>query len=137
MAATPPSGVPAVDDGQLISTNPATGVEVGRFPVASASDVADAVSRAREAADWWADLGFDGRRKRLLHFRSLLTQRLDEVTALMNAEGGKPHNDALVEGITAIDHIAWAATHARQELGPRRGSSSVLLKEHTSRLEYL
>jgi acyl-CoA reductase-like NAD-dependent aldehyde dehydrogenase len=137
MTATRTPGVPAVDDGALISTNPATGVEVGRFPVASADSVADAVSRAREAALWWAGIGFDGRRKRLLHFRSLMTQRLDELAALMSAEGGKPHNDALVEAIAAIDHIAWAATHARKVLGPRRVSSSVLLKEHASHLEYL
>jgi acyl-CoA reductase-like NAD-dependent aldehyde dehydrogenase len=137
MTATRTPGVPAVDGGELISTNPATGEEVGRFPVASPDDVAAAVARAREASIWWAELGFDGRRRRLLRFRSVLAQRLDELAELMNAEGGKPRADALVEAIAAIDHVAWAATHARKVLGPRRVSSSMLQKEHSSHLEYL
>jgi succinate-semialdehyde dehydrogenase / glutarate-semialdehyde dehydrogenase len=137
MTATRTPGVPVVEDGTLISTNPATGDEVGRFPVASPDDVAEAVRRAREASRWWAGLGFAGRRARLLRFRSRLAQRLEALTALMKAEGGKPEADALVEAIAAIDHIAWAATHARRVLGPRRVASSLLQKEHASRLEYL
>src|SRR6266542_3159217 len=49
MTATRTPGLPVVEDGMLLSTNPATGAEVGRFPVASADDVAAAVARAREA----------------------------------------------------------------------------------------
>ena len=136
MTATRTPGVPAVDDGALISTNPTSGDEVGRFPVATAETVAEAVARARTAAAWWAGLGFAGRRARLLRFRSLLAQRLRELAALMNAEGGKPEADALIEAIAAVDHIAWAATHARKVLGPRRVASSMLQKEHSSHLEY-
>jgi succinate-semialdehyde dehydrogenase / glutarate-semialdehyde dehydrogenase len=137
MTATRTPGVPAVHDGALISTNPATGDEVGRFPIASADDVTAAVARAREASRWWAGLGFAGRRLRLLRFRALLTQRINELAKLMNAEGGKPEADALVEAIAAIDHVSWAATHARRVLGQRRVASSILQKEHSSHLEYL
>ena len=83
MTATRTPGAPYVDSGALVSTSPATGEEVGRFPIATPEDVNAAVARAREAATWWSHLGFDGRRRRLLHFRSLLTQRLGELTALM------------------------------------------------------
>ena len=137
MTATRTPGVPAIDDGSLISTSPASGDEVGRFPVASADHVTDAVARARDAAGWWAGLGFAGRRKRLLAFRSVLTNRLEELAELMHREGGKPTADGLVEAIGAIDHIAWAAHHARKVLGRRRVGSSVLLTEHSSYLEYL
>ncbi|WP_238008133.1 aldehyde dehydrogenase family protein [Dactylosporangium sp. AC04546] len=137
MTATRTPGVPAVDEGSLISTSPATGEEVGRFPVASADHLTGAVARARDAAAWWAGLDFAGRKHRLLAYRSLLTNRLEELTALMHREGGKPKADALVEAIAAVDHIAWAAQHARKVLGRRRVSSSLLLKEHTSYLEYL
>jgi succinate-semialdehyde dehydrogenase/glutarate-semialdehyde dehydrogenase len=136
MTATRTPGAPYVDSGALVSTSPATGEEVGRFPVATPEDVTAAVARAREAALWWSHLGFDGRRPRLLHFRSLLTQHLGELTALMTAEGGKTEADAQVEVITAIDHIAWAATHARKVLGLRHVASSMLQKEHSSLLEY-
>src|SRR5688572_28059897 len=111
MTATRTPGAPVVEDGMLISTSPATGEEVGRFPVASAEDIAAAVERAREASRWWADLGFGERRRRLLRFRTLMTKRLDELTKLMYSEGGKPEDEALMEAGTAIEHVAWAAHH--------------------------
>jgi acyl-CoA reductase-like NAD-dependent aldehyde dehydrogenase len=137
MTATRTPGVPAIDEGSLISTSPASGEEVGRFPVASPDHVTDTVRRARDAAGWWAGLGFTGRRKRLLAFRSVLTNRLEELAELMHREGGKPTADGLVEAIAAIDHIAWAAQHARKVLGRRRVGSSVLVMEHSAYLEYL
>src|SRR6266542_1176945 len=97
MTATRTPGLPVVEDGMLLSTNPATGAEVGRFPVASADDVAAAVARAREAGRWWASLGFAGRRQRLLRFRSLMANRLTDLAKLMHDETGKPVAEAIVE----------------------------------------
>lgn len=129
-------GVPVVVDGQLVSTNPVTGAEVGRFPVADAEAVAEAVRRARAAQVWWRDLGFAGRRQRLLRWRSLMTSRLDELIELMHAEGGKPRADALVELAPALDHVAWSARNARRVLRARRVKGSLLLPEFSARLEY-
>src|SRR6266540_2075183 len=137
MTATRTPGLPVVEDGMLLSTNPATGAEVGRFPVASADDVAAAVARAREAGRWWASLGFAGRRQRLLRFRSLMANRLTDLAKLMHDETGKPVAEAIVEAAGAIDHVAWAARNARRVLGPRRVSSSLMQAEYSSHLEYL
>ena len=49
MTVTTIPGASTVVDGELISTNPATGAEVARLPVAAAADVAAAVARARDA----------------------------------------------------------------------------------------
>ena len=54
--------------GDLISTDPRTGAEVARFPIADAASVVDAVDRAREAAQWWGDLEPKARRSWLLRF---------------------------------------------------------------------
>ena len=40
MTATRTPGVPVIEDGQLVSTNPVSGAEVGRFPVAGPAEVA-------------------------------------------------------------------------------------------------
>jgi acyl-CoA reductase-like NAD-dependent aldehyde dehydrogenase len=136
MTATRTPGVPVIEDGALVSTNPATGAEVGRFPVAGPEDVATAVHRARGAAEWWAGLGFAGRRARLLRWRASLADRIGELAALMHDEGGKPVAEAIVESAGAIDHVAWAARHARSVLGPRRVSSSLLQIEYSAHLEY-
>ncbi len=40
----------------------------------------------------------------------------------MHAEGGKPVADAIVEIVTAIEHIDWAARNARRVLGAAPGA---------------
>ncbi|GAA1876883.1 aldehyde dehydrogenase family protein [Asanoa iriomotensis] len=137
MTATRAAGVPVVEDGWLVSTNPATGEEVGRFEVASSDEVSEAVGRAREAATWWVGLGHAGRRARLLRWRSLLAQRVEEAAALVSREGGKPVAEAIVETVAAIDHIDWAARNARRVLGPRRVRGRLSLAEFSAHLEYL
>ncbi|MGE5829026.1 MAG: aldehyde dehydrogenase family protein, partial [Micromonosporaceae bacterium] len=119
-----------------MSTNPVTGAEVGRFPVADAAAVAATVARARDAGEWWRELGFDGRRERLLRWRAVLARRLLELAEIMHAESGKPIGDAVVEAVGAIDHIAWAARNAKRVLRPRRVPSSLLVLEFSARLEY-
>ncbi len=136
MTATRTPGVPVVDDGVLISTNPATGVEVGRFPVSDAVAVAAAVARARAASTWWAGLGFAGRRARLLAWRASMARRVSELAELINAEGGKPVAEGIVEAAAAVDHIAWAARNARRVLRLRRMPSSLMVLEFSAFLEY-
>jgi succinate-semialdehyde dehydrogenase/glutarate-semialdehyde dehydrogenase len=137
MTATRTPGLPVVEDGHLVSTSPATGEVVGRFPVASVDEVAAAVARAGKAALWWAELGFGGRRQRLLKFRSLLANRVTELAEVMHSEGGKPQAEAIIEIAGAVDHLAWAARNARRVLGPRRVRSSLMQAEYSSHLEYL
>jgi acyl-CoA reductase-like NAD-dependent aldehyde dehydrogenase len=136
MTAVHVPGTPVIEDGRLVSTSPATGAEAGRLPVATAEDVARAVARARAAGEWWAGLGFTGRRERLLRWRSVLARRIEELAELVHTEGGKPVGDAVVEILTALEHIDWAARNARRVLGPRRVRSRLILAEFTGHLEY-
>ncbi|SCL13030.1 aldehyde dehydrogenase family protein [Micromonospora inyonensis] len=129
-------GTPVVHDGRLVSTSPATGAEVGHLPLATAEDVHRAVERGRAAGAWWVGLGFTGRRARLLRWRALLAQRIEQFAELMHAEGGKPIADAVVEVVTAIEHIDWAARNAGRVLGPRRVRSRLILAEFSGHLEY-
>ncbi|WP_045742435.1 aldehyde dehydrogenase family protein [Actinoplanes rectilineatus] len=136
MTATHVPGLPRVEDGQLISTNPATGEEAGRVPVADETAVTDAVTRARAAGLWWQGLGWEGRKTRLLRWRSLIVHRIDELAALTHSESGKPVTDGLMEAAAAIEHLDWAARNAKRVLGPRRVRTRLLVAEHTGHLEY-
>src|SRR4051812_34242709 len=118
------------------STNPASGAVVGVFPVHDADAVRETVARARVAARQWADLGYDGRGTRLSAFRGYLARRLHELADLMHRENGKPHADAILEITLAIDHLAWAANHARKVLGPRKVHAGMLAANHAAYLEY-
>lgn len=119
-----------------MSTNPATGAEAGRLPVASPADVEATVARARAASGWWAGLGVAARRERLLRWRSRLASRIEELAELVHVEGGKPVAEAVIEVVTAVEHVDWAARNAKRVLGPRRVRSRLMLAEFAAHLEY-
>ncbi|MCG5468389.1 aldehyde dehydrogenase family protein [Micromonospora sp. LAH09] len=136
MTAVHVPGTPVIEAGLLVSTSPATGIEAGRLPLATDADVRQAVDSARAAGEWWAGLGFAGRRDRLLRWRALLAKRIEQLAELVHVEGGKPVADAIVEIVTAIEHIDWAARNAGRVLGPRRVRSRLILAEFSGHLEY-
>ncbi len=119
-----------------MSTNPATGAEAGRLPVASPAEVEATVAQARAASGWWAGLGVAARRERLLRWRTRLASRIEELAELVHVEGGKPVAEAVVEVVTAIEHLDWAARNAKRVLGPRRVRSRLMLAEFSAHLEY-
>ncbi len=79
-----------------------------------------AVERARPAAQWWAELGFAGRKTRLRAWRAILATRIDELADLIHRENGKPELDAVGEIALAVEHLDWAAGAAKKVLGRRR-----------------
>ncbi len=105
------------------SLNPANGDVVGTYPVEGKAEVDAAVARAREAAEWWGGLQLQGARRVPLTWRSVITRRIAQLAELSHRETGKPHGDAQLEIIIAIDHIAWAAKHAKKVLGPQKVSA--------------
>jgi acyl-CoA reductase-like NAD-dependent aldehyde dehydrogenase len=122
---------------KLESVNPATGDVVGVHVVAEAPDVDEAVARAREASTWWAELGFEGRKRILDQWRGVLARRMPQLADVVHQETGKPHADAQLEVGLAIDHLAWAASHAEKVLGPRKVSAGLLMANHAASVEYL
>jgi acyl-CoA reductase-like NAD-dependent aldehyde dehydrogenase len=116
--------------------NPATNEVIGTYPIFNAQDVAGTLERARPAAQWWADLGWSGRKQRLLAWKSHLTRYIGRLAELVHTETGKPLADAQLEILLAIVHIDWAARHARRVLGPRHVRSGLVSFNQTATLEY-
>ncbi|MFP8870074.1 MAG: aldehyde dehydrogenase family protein, partial [Myxococcota bacterium] len=82
----------------LISTSPAEPeLELGRFSVADAEDVAAAVERARRAFPDWRDAGFEKRATILRRFRDLANEHAPEYARLIAMESGKAMWDATGE----------------------------------------
>lgn len=121
---------------RFASLDPRTGEVVAHHPIHTAAEVEDAVSSAREAAAWWAGLGFEGRKTKLDAWRRVLSQRADEFISLISAETGKPADDSRVEIALVMDHLHWASGHAGRVLGRRRISSGMLMFNHSATLEY-
>ncbi len=120
----------------LETVNPATGEVLATFPVHGRREVDAAVATAREAASWWAGLGWSGRRVRLLAWKSHLVRYMGRLAQLMHEETGKPLDDATMEIILAVLHIDWAARHARRVLRPRRVRSGLAAINQAATLEY-
>ena len=118
-------------------THPATGARVGTYPIHTATDLERVVAEARAAQQWWADLGFVGRRKRLLRWTSWLARHVDEICELGNAETGKPKGDVLFELLAGLEDIRWAAKNAERVLQRRRVFPGAAMANFEASLEYL
>lgn len=118
------------------SLDPRTGDVVATHPVHSADDVRRAVERARDAHAWWGGLSFDERKEHLLRWKGVITRRMQQLAQVMHAETGKPHGDATLEAALAIDHLHWAASHARKVLGKQRRSPGLLMANMAASVEY-
>ena len=121
---------------RFASVDPATGEELATWPVDDEQTVREAVDGALLAATWWADLGYDGRRERLLAWKGVLARRVRQLAHLVHRENGKPVDDAILEIVLTIDHVDWAARHARKVLGPRTVRPSLLSLNQQAWLEY-
>ena len=118
------------------SLDPATGEVVGTYPMHDAQAVHAAVVRSRAAAGFWSTLPFAERGRRLVTWAAVLTRRMGQLAELVHAETGKPHSDAQLEIVMAVEHITWAARHAPKVLGPQRAPAGLLLRNHTATVEY-
>ncbi|MBN9212008.1 MAG: aldehyde dehydrogenase family protein [Microbacterium sp.] len=119
------------------SLSPLDGTVVRTFPVHDADDVATSVARARRAARDWRSLGFAGRRRALAAWRRDIVAHLDDLIAVVRAETGKPAGDARLEIMLALDHLAWAASHARRVLRWRAVFPGPLMLNQSASLGYV
>ncbi|MFL6062385.1 MAG: aldehyde dehydrogenase family protein [Marmoricola sp.] len=118
------------------SLDPRTGDVVASHPIHTEADVRAAVARAREAAAWWGGLTFSERAERLKAWKTLVTQRVDELAKVMQAETGKPYGDAMLECALAIDHLAWAGSHAGKVLKRRKVPSGLVMANQKATVEF-
>ncbi len=86
----------------IVSTNPATGEVLGELACASASDVLNAVLRARQAQPEWEATSVRERIAVLRRFQQLLSEQRDQVADLICREAGKPAVEALATEVLVI-----------------------------------
>ena len=104
---------------EIVSTNPADGSIVGRFPVADAAQVRAAVERARAAQPAWNQLGVRKRIQILRRFQRLLQAQKTQVSGLISREAGKPEVEALLtEVMVVLDAVRFLRKHAYRAFRP-------------------
>ncbi|HSE98248.1 MAG TPA: aldehyde dehydrogenase family protein [Blastocatellia bacterium] len=90
---------------EIVSINPATLEELGRFQVASAAEVGEAIARARTAAPAWATLSYRNRARYILKVRRALYDRQNEIINIISDETGKPPFEALTTEVFPVSDL--------------------------------
>jgi malonate-semialdehyde dehydrogenase (acetylating)/methylmalonate-semialdehyde dehydrogenase len=88
--------------------DPATGRQTGEVPLASTSEVDDAVKTAVAAGRDWRTSSLSRRAAVLFAFRELLHTRTDELAAIVTAEHGKVLSDAVGEIARGLENVEFA-----------------------------
>lgn len=94
--------------------NPATGREIGRVPLATASDLDHALEVTHLSFEKWRQTVPDQRAKILKRAADLILQRAPQIAAQMTLEEGKPLNESLDEVTRAAEYFEWFAESARR-----------------------
>ncbi len=88
--------------------NPATGAPTTRVPLASASEVDNAVANAKAALPGWAATPPAKRAQVMFNFRDLILANLDELATLISAQHGKTFDDAKGEVARGMEVVEFA-----------------------------
>ncbi|MEZ7127402.1 CoA-acylating methylmalonate-semialdehyde dehydrogenase [Nonomuraea sp. AD125B] len=88
--------------------DPATGEVGGHVALASPADVDAAVAAAAAAFPAWRDTSLVKRARVLFRYRELMEAHRDELAALVSAEHGKVHSDALGEVARGLEVLDFA-----------------------------
>ena len=88
--------------------DPATGEVSGRVSLATAEETDAAVEAAARAFPGWRDASLTKRTQVLFRFRELLDAHRDDLAALITAEHGKVHSDALGEVARGLEVVEFA-----------------------------
>src|SRR5690349_14379742 len=100
-------------------TDPATGAVTTRVAFASPDEADTAVAAAKDAYRTWRDSSLSARTAILFRYHALLDAHRDEIAALITAEHGKVHSDALGEvarGLEIVDRACGITTQLKGEL---------------------
>ncbi len=114
-------------------TNPATGQVSGRVALASTQDAAHVIASAQDAARDWAAASLTRRTQVLFAFREQLATRRGELAALITAEHGKVHSDALGEVARGLEVVEFACGLAHLLKGSRSPQASTGIDVHSLR----
>ncbi len=106
---------------EIVSVDPATGIEIGRVPRSTADAVKEAVKRSRLAFHTWKLTSFAQRRELISAAREAMLAELDEIAHLISRETGKPFGEAIAMEIAPVlDLMQYFARNAEKMLRPKR-----------------
>jgi acyl-CoA reductase-like NAD-dependent aldehyde dehydrogenase len=105
--------------------NPATGVSFGEVKISTTEEVNQAVEEMRQSFPQWSGKPVKERVRILRKLQQLLIDERDEISSIVNQDGGKSRQDALIELFVSVDMLAQNSANAPKWLKRRRVSSGL------------
>ncbi|MBL0746196.1 CoA-acylating methylmalonate-semialdehyde dehydrogenase [Nocardioides baculatus] len=121
-------------DGWADVTNPATGRVTGRVALASEADAAQVIAAAKKASAAWGTTSLARRTQVMFAFRELLNSRKDELAAIITAEHGKVHSDAIGEISRGLEVVEFACGISHLLKGGHSEEASTGVDVHSKRV---
>ncbi|WP_018156471.1 CoA-acylating methylmalonate-semialdehyde dehydrogenase [Demetria terragena] len=112
-------------------TNPASGEVSGQVALASSADAEHVIASAKVAAAEWGNTSLARRTSIIFRFRELLAERKQELAALITAEHGKVHSDALGEIARGQEVVEFACGISHLLKGGHSGNASTGIDVHS------
>jgi malonate-semialdehyde dehydrogenase (acetylating)/methylmalonate-semialdehyde dehydrogenase len=106
--------------------NPATGEVSAQVPLASATEVGEAVAAAAKAFPGWAAVTPLQRSRVMFRFKTLLEANIDKMAALVTAEHGKVLNDAkgsITRGVEVVEFACGIPQMLKGEFSENVGTN--------------
>jgi acyl-CoA reductase-like NAD-dependent aldehyde dehydrogenase len=97
--------------------NPATGRELGRLPIATTTDIDDALVAARDAFGAWSQASAWQRESVLRRAAALIEERRPQLASMLTLENGKPLADSNGELDRVVETILWCAEEGKRAYG--------------------
>lgn len=107
----------ALDSGQQVILNPATGEKLGSVPVMSAAETRTAIAAAHQALPAWRALTAKERSALLHNWHQLIMQHQDELARIMTLEQGKPLAESRGEIAYGASFVEWFAEEGKRVYG--------------------
>ncbi len=122
---------------ELESFSPLDGERVGAVPTITPDQVQGIVDDVASVQPFWAQLPLTDRARAMRRAAQVIIDDLDELSALLAREQGKPRNEAYVmELIPSIDALRWIADAGPGILADERVSLPIFMKQKRARLTY-
>src|SRR5688500_16655965 len=121
----------------LESFNPATGTRLGAVTVLEPAEVQGVADEIAEVQPFWAQLPLSDRARYMRRAAQVIIDGLDELTALLTREQGKPRNESYtMELLPTVDALRWIAEAGPGILEGERVPMPVFLKQKRARFAY-
>jgi succinate-semialdehyde dehydrogenase/glutarate-semialdehyde dehydrogenase len=119
--------------GELESFSPTTGERVGAVPTITPEQVQSVVDDVAEVQPFWAQLPLSDRARYMRRTAQVIIDSLDDLTALLSHEQGKPRNESYVmELVPTIDALHWIAEHGPEILADEKVRNVALFAKQKS-----